>query len=269
MMTREQSISNICQREFATCKAVLVQGAIADIVADRVSICVASFRLSFVEMRKLLASRGLKALAATTATAGSVLCMNQQSRVPTKKGCAKISGDGCTNEINVSKRHRPFSFMNIFVYADDDEGSIITTRAKASGDTSSSSESKPSGSNEPSVQEEGSDDDDDAWEEQKKKCGFCRHFLESPCKQQFKVWSKCVDGAKDANEDFVVKCSECTQHLITCTADYPDYFLAAMEAAGEDQGEGVEEEQQEQEVESDAKGEAVGGWVGGERGGNL
>lgn len=67
-------------------------------------------------------------------------------------------------------------------------------------------------------------DDDLEWEEKKRNCSFCRHFLESPCKLQFKNWSKCVEKCKEKDTDFVEICSSHTRDLVTCTSSNPDYF---------------------------------------------
>ena len=197
-------------------------------------------------MRRLWGSKDKRTFAAATVSTGALLCINQLAMKHAEKSSVKSSG-AHPYQTFTNKTPRLFSYLNIFVHADSGSN-IVTMQDKASEIPNSSSKDKPSKTVDLSVREdEVSDDevsdDDAAWEEQKKKCGFCRHFLESPCNRQFKVWSKCVDGAKEADEDFVVKCSECTQQLITCTADYPDYFLAAMEATGED--EGIEEDGQE------------------------
>lgn len=67
-------------------------------------------------------------------------------------------------------------------------------------------------------------DEDEEWEIEKEKCSFCKHFLKSPCKSQFKHWSKCVDKAKEDNDDFVSVCTSQTEALIMCTTANPDYF---------------------------------------------
>ena len=70
-----------------------------------------------------------------------------------------------------------------------------------------------------------SDSGDDAtWEAEKEKCSFCKAFLGSPCKDQFKYWSKCVDKAKTLEVDFAVACSDYTKALMECTSANGDYF---------------------------------------------
>ena len=61
-------------------------------------------------------------------------------------------------------------------------------------------------------------DDDDSkdaeWEIEKEKCSFCKQFLQSPCKHEFRRWSKCVDLAKEKDIDFVKACSVYTNALM-------------------------------------------------------
>ena len=73
------------------------------------------------------------------------------------------------------------------------------------------------------------DKDDEEWEIEKEKCSFCRHFLKSPCKLQFKDWSKCVDKCKENETDFIEICQSHTEALITCTSEHPEYFKALDE----------------------------------------
>ena len=68
------------------------------------------------------------------------------------------------------------------------------------------------------------EDSDEQWEIEKEKCSFCKHFLKSPCKEQFKSWSKCVDKAKEDGTDFVETCQAQTAALIECTSAHPEYF---------------------------------------------
>ena len=71
-------------------------------------------------------------------------------------------------------------------------------------------------------------DDEAEWEAKKEQCGFCRHFLLSPCSEPFKQWSKCVDKAKAEDKDFVEACSIQTNSLMTCTSSNAQYFQAAF-----------------------------------------
>jgi hypothetical protein len=78
------------------------------------------------------------------------------------------------------------------------------------------------------------EEEDAAWEEKKKNCSFCRHFLDSPCKVQFKGWSKCVEKCKDDDSDFVEICGSFTRDLVTCTSLNPEYFKDPGEQDDED-----------------------------------
>lgn len=67
------------------------------------------------------------------------------------------------------------------------------------------------------VEEEEDDSllDDDAWEAKKQSCSFCKFFLDSPCKTQFRDWSRCVDRCKKTEEDFKEACSPFTTVSVT------------------------------------------------------
>lgn len=65
---------------------------------------------------------------------------------------------------------------------------------------------------------------DEEWKEKSENCSFCRFFLSSPCSNQFKLWSKCVDKAKLEEVDFVAVCSEMTGALLECTSLNEEYF---------------------------------------------
>ena len=79
------------------------------------------------------------------------------------------------------------------------------------------------------------DDEDEvadaAWMEEKQKCSFCKMFIFSPCKKQFKLWSLCVDKAKAEEKDFTTACSFYTKALMNCTSDNSDYFQALEQAS--------------------------------------
>ncbi len=76
--------------------------------------------------------------------------------------------------------------------------------------------------------------DDSEWEQDKQKCSFCRSFLQSPCKEQFKKWSKCVDKAKELDADFIESCSVYTRALMNCTQENEKYFEEINRAATEE-----------------------------------
>lgn len=98
----------------------------------------------------------------------------------------------------------------------------------------------------------------DDWEVEKEKCSFCKAFLKSPCKLQFKSWSICVDKAKEDNEDFVSKCSEFTDALLECTSQHSEHFaeLHKSSAESEDADEGWDGDEGETENEGAGVGEA-------------
>ena len=90
--------------------------------------------------------------------------------------------------------------------------------------TSSISTAEPTGKKE---------EEDEEWPIEKEECPFCRHFLQSPCANQFKKWSKCVDKCKVDETDFVKVCEEYTKDLLDCTALHVDYFKVIPEANNE------------------------------------
>jgi hypothetical protein len=79
-------------------------------------------------------------------------------------------------------------------------------------------------------------EEDAKWEEDKKHCSFCMHFIESPCKREFRNWSRCVDKAKSLGPEinFVEGCKEYTLALMSCTEKHPDYFNEKEESTEED-----------------------------------
>ena len=84
------------------------------------------------------------------------------------------------------------------------------------------------------------EDDDAYWEKKKAECSFCRMFLESPCSSQFKLWSRCVDRAKEEEKDFKEECSIVSSALFACTSENHEYFQQLTDAmdAEEEEGEG-------------------------------
>lgn len=77
--------------------------------------------------------------------------------------------------------------------------------------------------------------EDPAWDEEKQNCSFCKHFLASPCKTQFKRWSNCVDKAKESNLDFISACTVFTGLLLDCTSEHQNYFGSMTEDSSEDE----------------------------------
>eukprot|EP00607_Mallomonas_marina_P009814 CAMPEP_0182419590 /NCGR_PEP_ID=MMETSP1167-20130531/4008_1 /TAXON_ID=2988 /ORGANISM="Mallomonas Sp, Strain CCMP3275" /LENGTH=172 /DNA_ID=CAMNT_0024594585 /DNA_START=71 /DNA_END=589 /DNA_ORIENTATION=- len=77
------------------------------------------------------------------------------------------------------------------------------------------------------------EEEEEQWEIEKEKCSFCKHFLKSPCKAEFKGWSKCVDKAKEEEKDFVSVCNAQTEALILCTTANPEYFQSLSDPENE------------------------------------
>ena len=90
--------------------------------------------------------------------------------------------------------------------------------------------------------------DDEEWEKKKMECSFCRMFLESPCKAQFKLWSKCVDKAKGDDLDFKEICTDQSKELFHCTADFHDYFEALYKAMDENGNDDDDDDDSENET---------------------
>jgi len=70
------------------------------------------------------------------------------------------------------------------------------------------------------------DESDTAWEKEKMGCSFCKQFIVSPCKQQFKLWSKCVDLAKEKDLKFTEVCNSYTRALMDCVEQNSEFFSA-------------------------------------------
>lgn len=77
-------------------------------------------------------------------------------------------------------------------------------------------------------------EDEEAWNIKQEQCSFCKSFLMSPCKDQFKKWSKCVEKSKDLDIDFVKACKMYTESLLICSSENSDYF-EKLEAAVDDE----------------------------------
>lgn len=65
---------------------------------------------------------------------------------------------------------------------------------------------------------------DKAWESEKESCSFCNQFLRSPCKNDFRRWSQCVDKAKELDVDFIKACMKYTNLLMECTSENVEFF---------------------------------------------
>ena len=89
----------------------------------------------------------------------------------------------------------------------------------------------------------------DEWEIEKEKCSFCRQFLQSPCRNQFKLWSKCVDASKENGSDFVEVCESFTNELLNCTAENPDFFASLRGQSSDEEENGSDSEEVLEHVE--------------------
>ena len=125
-------------------------------------------------------------------------------------------------------------------------------------------------------EEEETEEEKQYWKE-KRHCSFCSIFLDSPCRQEFKSWSMCVDRCKseadaekasrkkesveegnDVSEsesseesegcDFASHCADSTMALFTCQAANEAYFEPFMKAEEELKKKREEEENAEKEV---------------------
>ncbi len=132
---------------------------------------------------------------------------------------------------------RPFKFIPLSAYSYcDGETAAPSAPVAASSEshhheghshehsakTESAPKPEPPKKVEPIVVEDAGDDEE--WESEKRKCSFCRFFLNSPCRHEFKYWSKCVDKAKQLDVDFAQACHVYTSKLLDCTSQNEAYF---------------------------------------------
>jgi len=66
-----------------------------------------------------------------------------------------------------------------------------------------------------------------------RECGFCRFMKLGPCGAQFEAWEVCLDACKEADEDFVDKCSAHTLALKECVDANPLYYYSVSGAEEE------------------------------------
>ena len=111
----------------------------------------------------------------------------------------------------------------------------------------------------PLVPEEDENEEEKQYWKNKRHCSFCTIFLDSPCRQQFKHGSMCVDRCRaddsmneksgetgsgddkvdggdeegEAGCDFASHCQESTMALFTCQAANEEYFEPFMKAEEE------------------------------------
>ena len=69
-------------------------------------------------------------------------------------------------------------------------------------------------------------------------CGFCRFMKNGPCGEEFILWEKCVDEARDAGKDFVDACGKSTLALKMCTDKHPEYYGVLSDDKGDDDQDG-------------------------------
>ena len=80
------------------------------------------------------------------------------------------------------------------------------------------------------IQDDNEAEDDAEWLLEKEKCSFCKSFLHSPCKIQFRHWMKCIDKSKELEVDMVEACTDYSTLLFACTADNQEYFMSLAPA---------------------------------------
>ena len=93
------------------------------------------------------------------------------------------------------------------------------------------------------IEDDNEAEDDAEWIAEKEKCSFCKSFLNSPCKIQFRHWMKCIDKSKELEVDMVAACSDYSTLLFGCTADNQDYFQSLVPAdSDEEESDNVDDE---------------------------
>lgn len=69
------------------------------------------------------------------------------------------------------------------------------------------------------------------WEEKARSCPLCRLFLDSPCAEEFKLFSDCADRAKESGEEVSTACGEGDfVKMRRCMEEYPEHFELLFEA---------------------------------------
>ena len=111
----------------------------------------------------------------------------------------------------------------------------------------------------PLVPEEEETEEEKQYWKDKRHCSFCSIFLDSPCRQEFKAWSICVDRCKSEADavkaakkkesgegenveskeeesegcDFASHCADSTMALFSCQGANEEYFEPFMKAEEE------------------------------------
>lgn len=69
------------------------------------------------------------------------------------------------------------------------------------------------------------------WEEKARSCPLCRLFLDSPCAEEFKLFSDCADKAKESGEEVSEACGESDfVKMRRCMEKYPEHFELLFDA---------------------------------------
>jgi hypothetical protein len=61
--------------------------------------------------------------------------------------------------------------------------------------------------------EENEDQNEEAYDEEAETCPFCRYFLDSPCREQFKAWHACVQVSILFVTTFLRMTSKMNKHI--------------------------------------------------------
>ena len=102
-----------------------------------------------------------------------------------------------------------------------------------------------------SVESEESEEEKAYWRE-KRNCSFCSMFLDSPCSNQFKLWSRCIDKAKEEGEEenYIEACSEVSMALFLCQDQNKDYFKNLMDELSKEKESKENDLSEDEEIEN-------------------
>jgi hypothetical protein len=89
------------------------------------------------------------------------------------------------------------------------------------------------------------------WKKQSEKCPLCKVFLDTPCQQNFKYWSKCVDNSKAIGVDPNGACSEYTSQLQSCMQSHPNNFKEAIKDTREREKQKQKQKDRDMEKENE------------------
>eukprot|EP01036_Dinobryon_divergens_P031243 gene31243-40611_t len=207
----------------------------------------------------------ISAVASTSFFFDKQLAATEDKKVPTKTACNNKSNTivqfynnreaHSTTPIAFKQPSFQSSLLQHLIHVSeaeaDDSEVKIPEQQKLSEPEEKLDNSKEDGE---SASSEVSEDESDekVWKEKAENCGFCRYFLTSPCAEQFKAWSLCVDKAKAENADFVSQCADRTADLMECTSSNSEYFnRPGSSEESESESDGAEDEAGEEESSSD------------------